>query len=95
MYNNLLITIPHLGPMKKAVIALYKDNTPAHVIARSLAPETARTIPRTSVNIREDKESICIEIGADDINALRAAVNSYLRWITVSWDTYLETHIDA
>ena len=81
--------------MKKAVIALYKDNTSANVIARSMAPETARAIPRTSVKIRENKESICIEISADDINALRAAVNSYLRWVAVSWDTCMETRIHA
>jgi KEOPS complex subunit Pcc1 len=81
--------------MKKAVIALHKNETPANVIARSLAPETARTIPRTSVNINENKESVCIEIAADDTNALRAAVNSYLRWIAVSWDTYLETQKSA
>jgi len=78
--------------MKKAVIALHKDDTPVNVIAQSLAPETARNIPRTGVNINENKESVCIEITADDTNALRAAVNSYLRWIAVSWDTYLETH---
>jgi len=65
---------------------------PAGVIAQSLAPETARTIPRTKVDIREGPESVCIEIAADDVNALRAAVNSYLRWITVSLDTYMETH---
>ena len=77
--------------MKKAVIALPKDDTPANVIAQSLAPETARTIPRTIVNIKDSPKAVCIEIAADDVSALRAAVNSYLRWIAVSWDTYLET----
>jgi tRNA threonylcarbamoyladenosine modification (KEOPS) complex Pcc1 subunit len=77
--------------MKKAVIALPRDDMPAGVIAQSLAPETARTIPRTNVEIREGPETMCIEIAADDINALRAAVNSYLRWITVSMETYFET----
>ena len=80
--------------MKKAVLSLQKDNAPATVIAESLAPETARTIPRTAVSIEENPESVRIEISAHDVNALRAAVNSYLRWIGVSWDTYLETRTD-
>ena len=78
--------------MKKAVITIPRDDMPADVIALSLAPETARTIPRTKVDIKEGPESVHIVIAADDVNALRAAVNSYLRWITVSLDTYLETH---
>lgn len=77
--------------MKKAVIAIDRDDGPSNVIAQSLAPETARTIPRTSVKVWENTESVKIEIEAHDISSLRAAVNSYLRWVAVSWDTYLET----
>jgi tRNA threonylcarbamoyladenosine modification (KEOPS) complex Pcc1 subunit len=49
-----------------------------------------RKIPRTEVNLEEDENSINLEIIAQDINALRAAMNSYLRWMKVSIDTYNE-----
>jgi tRNA threonylcarbamoyladenosine modification (KEOPS) complex Pcc1 subunit len=50
-----------------------------------------RKIPRTKVDLKEDEENILINIQAQDVNALRAAMNSYLRWMKVCIDTYMET----
>ncbi|UCF09267.1 MAG: hypothetical protein JSW28_07325 [Thermoplasmata archaeon] len=72
-----------------------KTENLSRVIAGSLLPELDRTVPRTDVALKEDDIAIYLEINADDINALRAAMNSYLRWIKVSCDTYLETHKEA
>lgn len=77
--------------MKKAVITLQKRGKIAQVVAQSLLPETERKIPRTEVNLREDEDALYLEIRALDVNALRAAINSYLRWMKVGIDTYLET----
>lgn len=88
--NNLLITPCHIGPVKKAIITIQKEDKITSVVAKSLLPETERKIPRTKVELREDDDAIKIELMADDVNALRAAANSYLRWISVSIDTHLE-----
>lgn len=77
--------------MKKAKITLQKEDNISEVVAKSLLPEMDRNIPRTKVNLREDENSITIEIQAKDTSALRAALNSYLRWIKVTVDTYEET----
>lgn len=77
--------------MKKAVITIEKEGKIADVVAKSLLPETERNIPRTNVNLKEDEHAIHFEIHAEDVNALRAAINSYLRWMKVSVDTYTET----
>lgn len=81
--------------MKKAIITVPKEGKIADVVAKSLLPEMDRKIPRTKVNLRENEHSLCIEIHAQDVNALRAAINSYLRWMKVSIDTYEEAKIKA
>ncbi len=78
--------------MKKAEIVLKKSGSIAHVVASSLSPETDRKIPRTDVQVKEDENALYLVICAEDTNALRAAVNSYLRWISVGIDTYNEIH---
>lgn len=54
-------------------------------IYEALRVEAGREIPRTKVNI-EKNEEIIIEIIAEDTHALRAAINSYLRWIELSYN---------
>lgn len=76
--------------MKSAQITLQKGKI-ADVVFKSLSPEMDRKIPRTKVNFKEDGGKIVIEIQAQDVSALRAAINSYMRWMKVSIDTYEET----
>jgi len=54
-------------------------------IYEALRVEAGREIPRTKVNIKKNEE-IIIEIIAEDTHALRAAINSYLRWIELSYN---------
>ena len=77
MQNNLLITTLHLRTVKRAVISLKKTENLSRVIAGSLLPELDRTVPRTDVALKEDDNTIYLEINADDVNALRAAMNSF------------------
>jgi len=79
--------------VKKGIITIQKQGKIADVVAKSLLPEMDRKIPRTKVNLKEDENAIYLEILAEDVNALRAAMNSYLRWMKVSIDTYKETRI--
>ncbi len=54
-------------------------------IYKALKVEAGREIPRTKVNIVAN-ENLEIIIDADDSHALRAALNSYLRWIELAYD---------
>jgi len=53
----------------------------AVIFAKALEPESLRAIPRTSVEMKVQGDKFIMRIDAEDTNALRAAINSYLRWI--------------
>ena len=57
------------------------------VILGSLSPELGEMIPRTKVEIESNGNEIKVKIEADDHNALRAALNSYIRWMNVADET--------
>lgn len=50
----------------------------------ALHPEVGREIPRTRVSLVPGEGEIVLNIEATDLGALRAALNSYLRWIRIS-----------
>ena len=56
----------------------------ARVITKSIEPEILKKIPKTKVNVKSDKNIYKIIIEAQDISSLRAACNSYLRWINTA-----------
>ncbi len=59
----------------------------ALAIYQALAPETKHSIgPRSKITIRLRGKSLQLTASAKDISALRAAINSYLRWVTGSAD---------
>ena len=68
--------------MRCAEINIGVEN-PAIVLA-ALAPETKGSLARTKVNLLATSEGIDLRIDAEDISALRAALNSYLRWIDLA-----------
>lgn len=76
--------------VKSATITLKKENSYTDVVVKALHPETSRDIGRTHVDLSEDAKTIIIEIEAEDTSSLRAALNSYLRWMKVTHDTYYE-----
>ena len=52
------------------------------LIGESLAPEVERpTSERSKVMVSEVEGQVVISIEASDVVALRAAINSYLRWV--------------
>jgi len=53
----------------------------ASIITRSLQPELKKDIPDTTITIDCDQNKVIINISAKNTSALRAASNSYLRWI--------------
>jgi tRNA threonylcarbamoyladenosine modification (KEOPS) complex Pcc1 subunit len=56
----------------------------AEVVARSLDPEIKHKIPKTDVKVSLLNKTFTIEIQAKDTSSLRAACNSYLRWINTA-----------
>jgi tRNA threonylcarbamoyladenosine modification (KEOPS) complex Pcc1 subunit len=53
----------------------------ACVIAKSLSPEISHKIPKSNVTFTIEKKMLLMTIESDDVSSLRAACNSYLRWI--------------
>ena len=55
----------------------------AQVVFKALKPEVeSQPSPRVVVDLKLDGRFIIIELKADSTAALRAAVNSYLRWVS-------------
>ncbi len=54
------------------------------IVIKALEPET-KTTPthRSRVRIKEERRSLTLKFEAKDTTALRASVNSYLRWIAL------------
>ncbi|MFW5904103.1 MAG: KEOPS complex subunit Pcc1 [Candidatus Saliniplasma sp.] len=67
--------------MKSAYIRL-PESEMTKASMESLVPEAQEGMRR--VNVKLDFDSDEIQIEAEDTRALRAAVNSYLRWLEVS-----------
>lgn len=61
-----------------------KGKKPADVIMSALLPESLHDISRTNTHMERKGESLALRIEAEDLTSLRAAVNSYMRWIEVA-----------
>jgi len=64
------------------------------IILKALLPEVMKqATTRSCIRIKSEKNVLILEFEAKDTSALRAAVNSYLHWISLVSDTYakLET----
>ena len=68
--------------MKSIKISLKLDTSKdANIIAESLSPEIKKPIPNTNVKMMVIKNNVILIIESNQINTLRAASNSFLRWI--------------
>jgi len=56
----------------------------ARIIASSLDPEIKNKIPKTSVEVILSGNIFKLKIEAKDLSSLRAACNTYLRWINTA-----------
>ena len=69
MTHSVTITIPFATP---------RD---ADIILQALTPEIAQKMPGSDTQLRVDASSLILTITTEDISSLRAACNSYLRWV--------------
>ncbi len=58
----------------------------AAAMLQALSPEAGREVPRTRTKLSLDGQNVVIDVDADDAGALRAALNSYLRWAALALD---------
>jgi tRNA threonylcarbamoyladenosine modification (KEOPS) complex Pcc1 subunit len=56
----------------------------ARIISETLEPEIKHKIPKTDVEISLYGKKLSITIYAKELSSLRAACNSYLRWINTA-----------
>jgi tRNA threonylcarbamoyladenosine modification (KEOPS) complex Pcc1 subunit len=71
--------------MKKVCFVLdFEDLGDARVVYNSLTPEVKHKIPKTKVNVKLEETVLKLDIETNDLSALRAACNSYLRWINTA-----------
>ena len=71
--------------MKSAsFVFVFDSEDDAKIIAESLSPEIKHKIPKTNVEVSISKETFSLKIEARDVSSLRAACNSYLRWINTA-----------
>ncbi len=68
--------------MRKATIVLTTEH--GERLEAALAPEARRALPRTTVSTSSREDGFRLDIEARDTSALRAALNSYLRWISTA-----------
>ena len=71
--------------MKCADFTFYLDSEDeVKVITNSLIPEIRNKIPKTDVKLTCSGKILYLKIETSDISSLRAACNSYLRWINTA-----------
>jgi len=71
--------------MKKACFVFDFDTSKeANIVANSINPEIKNKIPKTKVDTNLSGKTFSITIEAKDLSSLRAAINSYLRWINTA-----------
>lgn len=70
--------------MPCAVLTFSGEN--AATVYGAISPEAGREMPRTKVFTELDGDKMVLRLQASDLPALRAALNSYLRWIKIAED---------
>lgn len=73
-----------MRPMSSAELSI--SHSKPETLLRALGPELGRDVPRTKVKGRTEDGRLVLSIEATDLSALRAALNSYLRWIKITKD---------
>lgn len=73
--------------MKKASFKfVFDDENTAKIIHDSVKPEVVHKIPKTKIETILEKNMVFLEIKAADLSNLRAACNSYIRWIDTAFN---------
>ena len=86
-FPQMFISLHHYcRPMMRAEIRVAEVGD-AESLARSLGPEAGRDMPRTDVAVAVEDDALVLTIEAGEMTSLRAALNSYLRWLKRAVDT--------
>jgi KEOPS complex subunit Pcc1 len=72
--------------MHKAVFSFELGPDKNIAVMAALKPESSRELPRAQAKVWTEGKTLHLEIRAEDAVSLRAAVNSYLRWVKVAAD---------
>ena len=80
------VFLQNKGSMKKTAkfVFNFDSEEEARIVAKSLDPEIKHKIPKTNVEVSLSNKTFSLEIEAKNISSLRAACNSYLRWINTA-----------
>ena len=60
----------------------------AQVIVNSLSPEMRERMPKAKIDLNSENSIINLIINTNDVSTLRAAVNSYIRWIETAMNVH-------
>jgi len=56
----------------------------ADVIESTIRPESQGEFPKAKIRISRQEDELSVIIESSDVNGLRAAVNSYLKWMNMA-----------
>ena len=63
----------------------FSSKKQAQIISASLKPEIQKDIPNVRINLKNKNTEIILSFSALHTNVLRAAINSYIRWIETAY----------
>ena len=69
---------------QRAVFSFDLGKVKNEAVLAALKPEVARELPRARARVWQQDSLLYLEVKAEDSASLRAAVNSYLRWVKVA-----------
>jgi len=64
----------------------FNSGEEARLVSESINPEIKIKIPNANVNVSIFKKTLFMDIKTKNVNSLRAACNSYLRWLNTAFD---------
>ena len=64
----------------------FNSEKEAKIVAKTLYPEIQHSIPKTDVEMSVSGNRFYLKIMSEDVSSLRAACNSYLRWINTAFN---------
>jgi tRNA threonylcarbamoyladenosine modification (KEOPS) complex Pcc1 subunit len=70
-------------PQINIICKLHSPNQ-AEIIYKSLQPEIRKSIPKTDIKLLLSENTLSLTITAKNTSTLRAASNSYIRWIQIA-----------
>ncbi|MBU0762703.1 MAG: hypothetical protein KKD39_06725 [Candidatus Altiarchaeota archaeon] len=68
--------------MNQLILEVEADPRKADAVLKSIKPEIEEDIhTRSSIDLKYESGKLILEINAKDLTAMRAAANTYIRWL--------------